>query len=132
MHSLDTPRGLNDFAVASAPVDANPPIPLVVVLGPTGAGKSELAIHIAQALGGEIVNCDSLQLYRGFDIGTAKVRAELRGGVPHHLLDILEPTEVFTAGEYARAARKVLFEIEGRQRIPVVVGGTVFYLWGLF
>ena len=120
-----------NFAVRSARVDANPLIPLPVVLGPTGAGKSELAIHIAQALDGEIVNCDSLQLYRGFDIGTAKVPVELRGGVPHHLLDVLEPTEVFTAGEYARSARKVLLEIASRQRIPVVVGGTGFYLRAL-
>jgi tRNA dimethylallyltransferase len=112
-------------------VDANPLIPLVVVLGPTGAGKSELAIRIAQAVGGEIVNCDSLQLYRGFDIGTAKVPVDLRGGVPHHLIDVLEPTELFTAGEYARAARKVLLEIAGRQHIPVVVGGTGFYLRAL-
>jgi tRNA dimethylallyltransferase len=112
-------------------VDANPLIPLVVVLGPTGAGKSELAIHTAQALGGEIVNCDSLQLYRGFNIGTAKVPAESRGGVPHHLLDVLEPTELFTAGEYARAARKVLLEIATRHRIPVIVGGTGFYLRAL-
>jgi tRNA dimethylallyltransferase len=112
-------------------VDANSLIPLAVVLGPTGTGKSELAIHIAQALGGEVVNCDSLQLYRGFDIGTAKVPMDLRGGVPHHLIDVLEPTELFTAGEYARAARKVLWEIAGREHIPVVVGGTGFYLRAL-
>jgi len=112
-------------------VASNPVTPLPVVLGPTGAGKSELAIHIAQALSGEIVNCDSLQLYRGFDIGTAKVPVELRGGVPHHLLDVLEPTELFTAGEYARAARKVLLEIARRQHIPLVVGGTGFYLRAL-
>jgi tRNA dimethylallyltransferase len=112
-------------------VDANSLIPLVVVLGPTGAGKSELAIRIAQEFGGEVVNCDSLQLYRGFDIGTAKVPMDLRGGVPHHLIDVLEPTELFTAGEYARAARKVLWEIAGREHIPVVVGGTGFYLRAL-
>ena len=81
-------------------MDANPLIPLVVVLGPTGTGKSELAIKIAHEFDGEIVNCDSLQLYRGFDIGTAKVPGVLRGGVPHHLIDILEPTELFTAGEF--------------------------------
>ena len=123
--------GLDNFAVRSAPVDANPLIPLLVVLGPTGTGKSDLAIRIAQELGGEVVNCDSLQLYRGFDIGTAKVPVDLRGGVTHHLVDVLEPTERFTAGEYARAARHVLLEIARRQRVPVVVGGTGFYLRAL-
>ncbi len=106
-------------------------IPLPIVLGPTGSGKSELAIAIAQALRGEIVNCDSLQLYRGFDIGTAKAAAGERRGVPHHLMDILDPRELFTAGEYARAARLVLLEVAGRRRIPVVVGGTGFYLRAL-
>jgi len=112
-------------------VDPNPLIPLVVVLGPTGTGKSVLAIKIAQEFDGEIINCDSLQLYRGFDIGTAKVPVDLRGGVPHHLIDVLAPTELFTAGEYARAARKVLLDVAKRARIPVVVGGTGFYLRAL-
>jgi tRNA dimethylallyltransferase len=106
-------------------------IPLPIVVGPTGAGKSELAMRIAQALAGEIVNCDSLQLYRGFDIGTAKVPQTERRGIRHHLVDILDPGELFTAGEYARVARIVLLEIAGRQNIPVVVGGTGFYLRAL-
>jgi len=105
--------------------------PLPIVLGPTGSGKSELAIHIAQAIRGEIVNCDSLQLYRGFDIGTAKTPENERRGIRHHLIDILDPAERFTAGEYARVARKALAEIAGRRRVPIVVGGTGFYLRAL-
>jgi len=105
--------------------------PLLVVIGPTGSGKSDLAIRLAIELDGEIVNCDSLQLYRGLDIGTAKVPEAERRGIPHHLIDLIEPTTIFTAGEYAEAARAVLREIAGRNRIPVVVGGTGFYLRAL-
>ena len=105
--------------------------PLLVVIGPTGSGKSDLAIRLAIEVGGEIVNCDSLQLYKGLDIGTAKVPEAERRGIPHHLIDLIEPTQIFTAGEYAGAARAVLREIAGRNRIPVVVGGTGFYLRAL-
>jgi tRNA dimethylallyltransferase len=105
--------------------------PLVIVVGPTGSGKSDLAIRLALELGGEIINCDSLQLYRGLDIGTAKVPERDRRNVPHHLIDLIEPTQIFTAGEYAGAARAVLREIAGRNRIPLVVGGTGFYLRAL-
>jgi tRNA dimethylallyltransferase len=105
--------------------------PLVLVLGPTGSGKSALALDIAEQFGGEIVNCDSLQFYRGFDIGTAKATAEERRRAPHHLFDILEPHQAFTAGDYARVARPVLREIAGRGRVPVVVGGTGFYVRAL-
>jgi tRNA dimethylallyltransferase len=105
--------------------------PLPIVLGPTGSGKSDLAIRIALAVAGEVVNCDSLQVYRGFDIGTAKVPLNERRGVPHHLIDIVEPTGLFTAGDYARVAGAVLRDIAGQGRIPVVVGGTGFYLRGL-
>jgi tRNA dimethylallyltransferase len=105
--------------------------PLPIVLGPTASGKSDLAIHIALAMGGEIVNCDSMQIYRGFDIGTAKVLEAERQGVPHHLIDVVDPEVVFTAGEYARVARSVLRQIANRGRIAVVVGGTGFYLRAL-
>jgi tRNA dimethylallyltransferase len=104
---------------------------LPIVLGPTGSGKSELAIHIAQRIGGEIVNFDSLQVYRGFDIGTAKLPELERRGVPHHLLDVSEPCEHFTAGDYVRLARTSLQEIAERGRIPVMVGGTGLYLRAL-
>ena len=106
--------------------------PLVAVVGPTGSGKSELALGIAERFRGEIVNCDSLQIYKYLDIGTAKLLPEERRGIPHHLLDILNPDGVFTAGEYARAARAALREIAGRGRLPVVVGGAGFYFRALF
>ncbi len=105
--------------------------PLVAVVGPTGSGKSDLALHLAERFHGEIVNCDSLQLYRYLDIGTAKVPVSDRRGIPHHLLDVLNPDQVFTAGEYARCARQLLAEIRERRRRPIVVGGTGFYLRAL-
>ncbi|HEY1206880.1 MAG: tRNA (adenosine(37)-N6)-dimethylallyltransferase MiaA [Bryobacteraceae bacterium] len=105
--------------------------PLVAVVGPTGSGKSALALCLAQQFRGEIVNCDSLQLYRYLDIGTAKPSPGQRGDVPHHLFDLLDPDQVFTAGEYARAARPLLGQIAARGHLPVVVGGTGFYLRAL-
>jgi len=105
--------------------------PLVVVLGPTASGKSSLALDIAERFGGEIVNFDSVQIYRRFDIGTAKTPLEERRGIPHHLLDIVEPDTVFTAGDYANQARVTLAEIRAKSRLPVFVGGTGFYLRAL-
>jgi tRNA dimethylallyltransferase len=107
------------------------PHPLVAIVGPTGSGKSALALHLATIFRAEIVNCDSLQVYRFFDIGTAKVTPEERHAVPHHLIDIANPDEWFTAGGYARAARQVLREIAGRGNVPIIVGGTGFYLKAL-
>ncbi len=108
------------------------PAPLLVaVVGPTGSGKSELALGIAAELDGEVVNCDSLQVYRYLDIGTAKLLPDERRGIPHHLLDILNPDQLFAAGEYARVARPVLKDIAARGRLPVVAGGTGFYLRAL-
>ncbi len=101
------------------------------MLGPTGSGKSDLSLYLARAIGGEIVNCDSLQVYRGFDAGTAKVPLAERQDIPHHLLDIVEPTSLFTAGDYARLAEAAVREISARGRMPVLVGGTGFYLRGL-
>lgn len=105
--------------------------PLIAVMGPTGSGKSELALHLAEQFGGEIVNYDSVQLYRHLDIGSAKTPADERRGIPHHLLDVLEPDEHFSAGEYARAAKAILKDIAHRKRVPVLVGGTGFYLRAL-
>jgi tRNA dimethylallyltransferase len=105
---------------------------VVAIAGPTGAGKSELALRIAEQFRGEVVNCDSLQIYRYFNIGTAKLAPGDMRGVPHHLIDILDPDQVFTAGEYARLARAALTAISGRGRLPVVAGGTGFYLRALF
>lgn len=107
------------------------PYPLVAVLGPTASGKSELGLAIAERFGGEVVNFDSVQVYRGFDIGTAKLPVEQRRGIPHHGLDIVDAAEVFTAGDYARQARLTLSEIRERSRLPVLVGGTGFYLRAL-
>ena len=104
---------------------------LLVVVGPTGSGKSTLALRLAADFDGEIVNCDSLQLYRGFHIGTAKTPVEDRRGIPHHLLDALDPSQRYSAGEYARQARAAVADIAGRGRRPVVVGGTGFYLRAL-
>ncbi|HLG97495.1 MAG TPA: tRNA (adenosine(37)-N6)-dimethylallyltransferase MiaA [Bryobacteraceae bacterium] len=102
-----------------------------VILGPTGSGKSELALRIARDLQAEVVSCDSVQVYRRFNIGTAKIPESKRGGVPHHLIDIVEPGELFTAGDYAREAAVVLRQIAGRGSIPVLAGGTGFYLRAL-
>jgi len=101
--------------------------PLLVIAGPTASGKSELALRAAEVFSGEIVNCDALQFYRGFDIGTAKTPAAERRGVPHHLLDVLDPQTGFSAGDYARSAREVIAGISARGRLPILVGGTGFY-----
>ena len=105
--------------------------PVAAVLGPTASGKSELAIGLAEQFGGEIINFDSVQLYRYFDIGTAKLTTPQRRGIPHHLLDVAEPGEYITAGDYARRAREVLAGVRARACLPVLVGGTGFYLRAL-
>ncbi len=103
----------------------------MVILGPTASGKTSLSLAIAERFNGEIVNCDSVAIYREFEIGTAKPDRVQRRRVPHHLLDIAVPTENFTAGEYARLARAAIAEISSRGRLPVVVGGTGLYLRAL-
>ena len=105
--------------------------PLVVIVGPTAAGKSALAIFLAERWTGEIINCDSVQVYRGFDIGTGKLAMAERRGIPHHLLDVVEPGEVFTAGDYRQQATRVLEAVRQRGRLPIVVGGTGLYLRAL-
>jgi tRNA dimethylallyltransferase len=104
---------------------------LIVVAGPTGSGKSDLGLSLAEAFNGEIVNCDSVQLYRYMDIGSAKTPVSERRSIPHHLIDILNPDEVFTAGDYQRIGRRVLHDIAAKGRVPIVVGGTGFYLRAL-
>ena len=100
----------------------------VAVVGPTATGKSDLAVALALRLGGEVVNADALQLYRGMDIGTAKLPESERHGVPHHLLDVLDVTETASVATYQRAARGVVEELLGAGRTPVLVGGSGLYL----
>jgi tRNA dimethylallyltransferase len=106
--------------------------PLVVaVLGPTATGKSALALSIAERFGGEIISCDSTAVYRGFDIGTDKVSVEERRGIPHHLIDIADPTDEYTAAQYAHNAAEAIRGILARGRLPIVAGGTGFYFRAL-
>lgn len=105
--------------------------PLIAIVGPTASGKSALALRLAADRGGEIVSCDSLQVYRGLDIGSAKPTPAERALVPHHLIDLADPQEPFSAADYARLARQALSGIRDRGRLPVVVGGTGLYLRAL-
>ncbi len=105
--------------------------PLIVIVGPTASGKSALAIRLARELGGEVVACDSTQLYRGFDVGTAKPTAQERQGVAHHLIDVLDPREEATAGGYRERAIAVLDDLRARRRLPVFTVGTGLYLRAL-
>jgi tRNA dimethylallyltransferase len=110
------------------PTDATP---LVAIVGPTASGKSALGIELAERLNGEVVVCDSTQLYRRFDIGTAKVSAAERRGIPHHLVDLLEPEQVFTAGDYRRHALDVLADLRSRGKLPIFTVGTGLYFRAL-
>ncbi len=103
----------------------------IAIVGPTASGKSTLGIEVALRLGGEIINCDSVQVYQGIQIATAKVPFEERRGVPHHLIDFVSPEINYTAGDWAREASKQIEEIEQRVRVPILVGGTGFYLRAL-
>ena len=103
----------------------------VLLLGPTGSGKTALSLALAERFCGEIVSCDSVAVYRGMDVGTAKPTAAERARVPHHLIDVADPDQPFTAGAYSRAARGALSEIAGRGRLPIVTGGTGLYLRAL-
>jgi tRNA dimethylallyltransferase len=104
----------------------------IAIVGPTGVGKTEVSIAVAETLDGEIVSSDSRQIYVGMDIGTDKVSIETRKRVPHHLIDVLPPTETCDAAKYAGLARAAIDEITGRHKIPVVVGGSGFYISSLF
>jgi tRNA dimethylallyltransferase len=101
---------------------------LVVILGPTGSGKTALSLELAERFGGEIISCDSVAVYREFEVGTAKPNREERERVPHHLIDVADPEEAFTAGEYSRRARDAAREISAHGKLPIVVGGTGLYL----
>ncbi len=105
--------------------------PLVILTGPTAVGKTALSIALARKLGGEIISADSMQVYRHMDIGSAKITPEQMCGIPHHLIDILEPTEEFNVVLFQRLARDAVQEIRGRGHVPIVVGGTGFYIQAL-
>src|SRR6478672_9357317 len=105
--------------------------PLIAILGPTATGKSALALSLAERHGGEIINCDSTAVYRGFDIGTDKIALADRRGIPHHLIDIADPTDDYTAAQYARDAAAAIRDIHARGRLPLLVGGTGFYFRAL-
>lgn len=108
-----------------------PAKPVIAIVGPTASGKSELGIQLALRLNGEIINCDSVQVYQQINIATAKIPLEERQGIPHHLIDFVPPEINYTAGEWAREALRVIQEIESRGRIAILVGGTGFYLRAL-
>jgi tRNA dimethylallyltransferase len=103
----------------------------VLLLGPTGSGKTALSLALGERFGGEIVSCDSVAVYRGMDLGTAKPAKEEQARLPHHLIDVADPDQPFTAGEYSRQARALLRQIASRGRLPIVTGGTGLYLRAL-
>ena len=116
-------RTAGGFAVNDSPV--------LILLGPTGSGKTALSLALADRFGGEIVSCDSVAVYRGMDLGSAKPSPDERQRLRHHLIDVADPDQPFTAGEYGRQARAALREVAGRGRLPIVTGGTGLYLRAL-
>ena len=118
------------MAVLAAVLCSGEPL-LVLLLGPTGSGKTALSLRLARQFGGEILSCDSVAVYRGMELGTAKPTAGQRAQAPHHLLDLLDPSEAMTAGDWARAARAAIRDIAGRGRLPIVTSGTGLYLRAL-
>ncbi|HET6343365.1 MAG TPA: isopentenyl transferase family protein, partial [Myxococcota bacterium] len=114
-----------------APVDTLYTPPLWAVVGQTASGKSAVALALARAVGGEIISCDSVQIYRGFDIGAAKPSAAERAAVPHHLIDVAAPGEPFDAARYVSLATEAVADVRRRGRVPILCGGTGLYLRAL-
>ena len=113
--------------VSSPTSESSPAVPLVAVVGATAAGKTALSLDLAERLGGEIVNTDAMQLYRGMDIGTAKLPVAERRGIPHHLIDVLDVTHPATVAEFQERARVVITGLRAAGRTPVLVGGSALY-----
>lgn len=122
--------GVVEALVDLRSLDAADPL-AVLILGPTGSGKTALSLALGERFGGEVVSCDSVAVYRGMDLGSAKPSAEERARLPHHLIDVTDPDTAFTAGDYARQARAAMREIAGRGHLPLVTGGTGLYLRAL-
>ena len=101
---------------------------LIIINGPTAVGKTAVSVELALRIGGEIISADSMQVYRGMDIGTAKIRPEEMCGVPHHLIDIIDPDEPFSVLEFKALAKKCIDEISARGHVPIIAGGTGFYI----
>ena len=104
---------------------------IIVITGPTATGKSDLAVSIALKFNGEIISADSRQVYKGMDIGTGKITQKEMRGVPHHLLDIVNPNTRFTVTDWANSAKKIISEIISREKLPIICGGTGFYISSL-
>ena len=121
---MSAARTANGGSAAHAPL-------ALILLGPTGSGKTALSLALAERYNGEIISCDSVAVYRGMELGTAKPTRAERARVPHHLIDLAEPDEPFTAGEYSRQAREAMRQIAARGRLPIVTGGTGLYLRAL-
>ena len=109
-------------------MEAAKKIPLVVVAGPTASGKTAAAIHICQKFDGEVVSADSMQIYKYLSVGTAKPDEKEKAGIPHHLMDFLEPSQPFSVAEYVQLAKEAIADIHRRGKLPVVVGGTGLYV----
>lgn len=128
-HIFSSSLAFSCSVVTETPHTARPPV--IAVMGPTASGKSALGIELALRFEGEIINCDSVQVYREIEIATAKVSPAEQRGVPHHLLDFVPPTTTYTAGDWARDARAVIADIDARAHLPLIVGGTGLYLRAL-
>ena len=101
---------------------------VIVILGPTASGKTALSIELAKLIDGEVISADSGQVYKGMDIGTGKITSEEMRGIPHHLLDVMSPKKVFTAQDFKKLGQKAISDIVGRRKIPIICGGTGFYI----